>query len=348
MAERCKVCGRLGNPTETLWTGALIQQPDPLDGGICKSCEQRRDSKRMADQLLIDQFIDKHCLRTRPEMIDELEQRDLHGRVPSTLTKELDQLACQVIWLADGMEPWRRRACMRNTLREVVKPRRSIRKRKQTQAAEMSLSAKEQRAKMVRDFVKRNKLCNKTESQWSQQEIHKLARQLHSSQSKNERWNRTMAALRKATNGAAGQAKRTTAAKKRKTRDFTSSVRATRTPTQVRSCLEFDLVLRAVVQWSPGRIRRDVTGIIPLGSVAASHSKACSQTWPLFLHRRPITTSGSRCPFLRRPGFLRGPWRTGRGTASGGLPRRIGTPAARTMPTSSSRPGHPPQQKGAV
>ena len=136
--------------------------------------------------------------------------------------------------------------------------------------------------------------------------------------------------------------------KKRKTRDFTSSVRATRTPTQVRSCLEFDLVLRAVVQWSPGRIRRDVTGIIPLGSVAASHSKACSQTWPLFLHRRPITTSGSRCPFLRRPGFLRGPWRTGRGTASGGLPRRIGTPAARTMPTSSSRPGHPPQQKGAV
>ena len=135
---------------------------------------------------------------------------------------------------------------------------------------------------------------------------------------------------------------------KRKTRDFTSSVRATRTPTQVRSCLEFDLVLRAVVQWSPGRIRRDVTGIIPLGSVAASHSKACSQTWPLFLHRRPITTSGSRCPFLRRPGFLRGPWRTGRGTASGGLPRRIGTPAARTMPTSSSRPGHPPQQKGAV
>ena len=84
---------------------------------------------------------------------------------------------------------------MRNTLREVVKPRRSIRKRKQTQAAEMSLSAKEQRAKMVRDFVKRNKLCNKTESQWSQQEIHKLARQLHSSQSKNERWNRTMAAL---------------------------------------------------------------------------------------------------------------------------------------------------------
>ena len=240
---------------------------------------------------------------------------------------------------------------MRNTLREVVKPRRSIRKRKQTQAAEMSLSAKEQRAKMVRDFVKRNKLCNKTESQWSQQEIHKLARQLHSSQSKNERWNRTMAALRKATNGAAGQAKRTTAAKKRKTRDFTSSVRATRTPTQVRSCLEFDLVLRAVVQWSPGRIRRDVTGIIPLaGSVAASHSKAsrCSQTWPLFLHRRPITTSGSRCPFLRRPGFLRGPWRTGRGTASGGRARRIGTPAARTMHTSSNRPGHAPQQKEAV
>ena len=126
--------------------------------------------------------------------------------------------------------------------------------------------------------------------------------------------------------------------KKRKTRDFTSSVRATRTPTQVRSCLEFDLVLRAVVQWSPGRIRRDVTGIIPLGSVAASHSKACSQTWPLFLHRRPITTSGSRCPFLRRPGFLRGPWRTGRGTASGGLPRRIGTPAALAIPPNKRGP----------
>ena len=43
--------------------------------------------------------------------------------------------------------------------------RRSIRKRKRTQAAEMSLSAKEQRAKMVRDFVKGNKLCNKTEIQ---------------------------------------------------------------------------------------------------------------------------------------------------------------------------------------
>ena len=111
---------------------------------------------------------------------------------------------------------------------------------------------------------------------------------------KNERWNRTMAALRKATNGAG----------------FTSSVRATRTPTQVRSCLEFDLVLRAVVQWSPGRIRRDVTGIIPLaGSVAASHSKAsrCSQTWPLFLAPRhaPAPRAARRSPSFCARAFNR-------------------------------------------
>ena len=52
---------------------------------------------------------------------------------------------------------------------------------------------------MVQEFIKKYNLCDKSESEWPQQNIQLLASQLHSSRtSLNERWERTIAALRKA------------------------------------------------------------------------------------------------------------------------------------------------------